>query len=304
MCYNNGNAIECYFSNYFPTNKYFITRYINCDKSNIYNIDLPSSFNILVKNEPTITSISPNFIYQKDIKDKSINIIAKYKEKKEIINTIQKIILRKVHEESMSFNFDDIIIKNFIINNSNETITIPITRLNIGLYKIYIIFRTSENLTMIEPTEIFYITPYNYSSEKFIYIDAPKIEYNMEISLYDFEEEEIHELGPIEIFDELYYKKNEMEEINDNIIRNDITFYSISEQYSISIDCEDNYINDDNNYRLIKLGIIDYTRKYTWDKKVEFYGKSLLYGENPTIVEPTEYCKRFYSKLTKYFVGV
>ena len=69
-------------------------------------------------------------------------------------------------------------------------------------------------------------------------------------------------------------------------------------------DANNNYLNDDNNYRLIKLGIIDYTRKYTWDKKVEFYGKSLLYGENPTIVEPTEYCKRFYSKLTKYFVGV
>ena len=65
-----------------------------------------------------------------------------------------------------------------------------------------------------------------------------------------------------------------------------------------------NYLNNDNNYRLIKLGIIDYTRKYTWDKKVEFYGKSILYGENPTIVEPTEYSKRFYSKLTKYFVGV
>ena len=276
MCYNNGNAIECYFSNYFPTNKYFITRYINCDKSNIYNIDLPSSFNILVKNEPTITSISPNFIYQKDIKDKSINIIAKYKEKKEIINTIQKIILRKVHEESMSFNFDDIIIKNFIINNSNETITIPITRLNIGLYKIYIIFRTSENLTMIEPTEIFYITPYNYSSEKFIYIDAPKIEYNMEISLYDFEEEEIHELGPIEIFDELYYKKNEMEEINDNIIRNDITFYSISEQYSISIDCEDNYINDDNNY---KCSLIDLNNgKILKENKPGYY--FLIIGNN------------------------
>ena len=72
-----------------------------------------------------------------------------------------------------------------------------------------------------------------------------------------------------------------------------------------SIDNDNNnYLNDDNNYRLIKLGIIDYTRKYTWDKKVEFYGKSILYGENPTIVEPSEYSKRFYSKLTKCFVGV
>ena len=82
-------------------------------------------------------------------------------------------------------------------------------------------------------------------------------------------------------------KNNNMKKIEDNVNNGNI-----------------NYLNDDNNYRLIKLGIIDYTRKYTWDKKVEFYGKSLLYGENPTIVEPTEYSKRFYSKLTKYFVGV
>ena len=60
----------------------------------------------------------------------------------------------------------------------------------------------------------------------------------------------------------------------------------------------------ENNYRLIKLGIIDYTRKYTWDKQLEFYGKSILYGENPTIVDPNVYSERFYKKITKYFVGV
>jgi hypothetical protein len=82
-------------------------------------------------------------------------------------------------------------------------------------------------------------------------------------------------------------KNNNMKKIGDNVGNGNI-----------------NYLIDDKNYRLIKLGIIDYTRKYTWDKKVEFYGKSILYGENPTIVEPTEYSKRFCSKLTKYFVGV
>ena len=61
---------------------------------------------------------------------------------------------------------------------------------------------------------------------------------------------------------------------------------------------------DNNNYRLIKFGIIDYTRKYTWDKKMEFYGKSILYGENPTIVDPNIYSERFYKRISRYFVGV
>ena len=84
----------------------------------------------------------------------------------------------------------------------------------------------------------------------------------------------------------------------------DVVDYSLLIIFFNDKEKEKNNLNNDNNYRLIKLGIIDYTRKYTWDKKVEFYGKSILYGENPTIVEPTEYSKRFYSKLIKYFVGV
>ena len=56
--------------------------------------------------------------------------------------------------------------------------------------------------------------------------------------------------------------------------------------------------------RLIKMGIIDYIRKYTWDKKMEFYGKSFFYGEDPTIVDPNVYSDRFYKRISKYFVGV
>ena len=55
---------------------------------------------------------------------------------------------------------------------------------------------------------------------------------------------------------------------------------------------------------MIKLGIIDYIRKYTWDKKMEFYGKSIIYGENPTIVDPNIYSERFYKKIISYFVGI
>ncbi len=287
MCFNNGNAIECYFTNFYPTNKYYITHFINCDKYNKYMIDLPSSFQILVKDEHTITSISPNFIYQEDINDNVIDIIAKYNEKSEIISTIEKIILRKVHEENISFNFDDIIIKDFSIDYDNQTIIIPITRLNIGLFKIYLIFRTSEDLTMIEPGEIFYVSPYKYSSDKFIYLDSPKLEYTMNFSLYEYEVEEAEEIEKLEeeiveeeeeekeeeeeekeeveevdleeVSDllepldldkfELFKRENDIEEIFDyDIFRNEITLYSISEQYSISFDCGETQINDDNNY--------------------------------------------------------
>ena len=61
---------------------------------------------------------------------------------------------------------------------------------------------------------------------------------------------------------------------------------------------------DENNYSLIKLGIIDYTRKYTFDKQVESVVKSVRYGQKPTIVNPTEYSERFYNTISKYFVGV
>ena len=60
----------------------------------------------------------------------------------------------------------------------------------------------------------------------------------------------------------------------------------------------------ENENRIIKLGIIDYIRKYTWDKKVESIGKTFFYRENPTIVEPNVYSDRFYNTIIKYFVGI
>ena len=47
----------------------------------------------------------------------------------------------------------------------------------------------------------------------------------------------------------LYKMKYGIEEtFFNNIVKNEITLYSIYEQYSISIECEDTQINDDNNY--------------------------------------------------------
>ena len=88
--------------------------------------------------------------------------------------------------------------------------------------------------------------------------------------------------------------ENKNEEISDNT-------YNKNNHEAKNILSEN---ENNNNQRMIKLGIIDYIRKYTWDKKMEFYGKSIIYGENPTIVDPNIYSERFYKKIISYFVGI
>jgi len=55
----------------------------------------------------------------------------------------------------------------------------------------------------------------------------------------------------------------------------------------------------------IRMGIIDYLRKYTWDKQIESYGKKIIHGfSKPTIINPEKYCERFIKKFKKYFACV
>ena len=55
----------------------------------------------------------------------------------------------------------------------------------------------------------------------------------------------------------------------------------------------------------IRMGIIDYLRKYTWDKQIESYGKKIIHGfAKPTIINPEKYCERFIKKFKKYFACV
>ena len=63
---------------------------------------------------------------------------------------------------------------------------------------------------------------------------------------------------------------------------------------------------DNNGLSLIKLGIIDYTRKYTWDKQLESFGKILMNGISvkPTIINPEAYRTRFMKEIEKYLIGV
>lgn len=52
------------------------------------------------------------------------------------------------------------------------------------------------------------------------------------------------------------------------------------------------------------LGIIDYVRPFTWDKKIERVVKSVVSSELPTIVEPELYRERFCEAMDKYFESV
>lgn len=57
--------------------------------------------------------------------------------------------------------------------------------------------------------------------------------------------------------------------------------------------------------RSIVVGIIDYLREYTWDKKMETMAKKISKGgATPTIVEPEEYRDRFKKAMNKYFMEV
>ena len=76
--------------------------------------------------------------------------------------------------------------------------------------------------------------------------------------------------------------------------------------HNVYYDYETNnfFTEKEKSHNFIKLGIIDYIRKYTWDKKMEFYSKSFIYGEKPTIVDPNVYSDRFYKTISNYFVGI
>jgi hypothetical protein len=54
----------------------------------------------------------------------------------------------------------------------------------------------------------------------------------------------------------------------------------------------------------ICVGIIDYLRAFTWDKKVETYLKTISGTGMPTIVSPEIYRKRFLKAIDRYFLEV
>lgn len=51
----------------------------------------------------------------------------------------------------------------------------------------------------------------------------------------------------------------------------------------------------------VVIGIVDYMRSYTLDKKVESLVKTAIPGPAPTVINPELYCKRFYESIDNYF---
>ena len=61
---------------------------------------------------------------------------------------------------------------------------------------------------------------------------------------------------------------------------------------------------EDTDVKTIKFGILDYFRKYTWDKQLETRFKKLINNfKDPTIISPENYKKRFDEKISRYFIG-
>ena len=74
---------------------------------------------------------------------------------------------------------------------------------------------------------------------------------------------------------------------------------SLCEDYSL-------LVGVDSNTRELVVGIIDYMRKYTWDKHVESWVKSSGImggsGKDPTIISPKQYAARFREAMMQYFI--
>ena len=94
-----------------------------------------------------------------------------------------------------------------------------------------------------------------------------------------------------------------------NALINDCNFLKKEEiiDYSLLIifEISDKKEKNELEIKKIRMGIIDYLRKYTWDKQIESYGKKIIHGfSKPTIINPEKYSERFIKKFKKYFACV
>ena len=66
------------------------------------------------------------------------------------------------------------------------------------------------------------------------------------------------------------------------------------------------YHDDKQKKHYLRMGIIDYNRKYTWDKQLEHFAKMIINGfvVSPTITSPNKYRERFKNAIKNYFICV
>lgn len=82
-------------------------------------------------------------------------------------------------------------------------------------------------------------------------------------------------------------------------IQNDTQFLATQSVMDYSL-----LVGLDISNRELVVGIIDYIRTFTWDKKLETMVKRLGQGKQPTIISPDEYRKRFIAAMNRYFLPV
>lgn len=109
------------------------------------------------------------------------------------------------------------------------------------------------------------------------------------------------------IRDSPLYVKPEEKRFLQGAIDNDSTFLTSLDllDYSLLVGIDDQGKSDQFCHGQLVVGIIDYIRSYTWDKKLESAVKSSISGkEPPTIVKPELYKERFLNRMNQYFLPV
>ena len=61
--------------------------------------------------------------------------------------------------------------------------------------------------------------------------------------------------------------------------------------------------DNEGKVQFIRLGILDYFRKYTGEKQIETLYKTIINFNTPTVINPKKYDERFFKKLSSYFIG-
>uniref|UniRef100_A0A023F0I5 1-phosphatidylinositol-3-phosphate 5-kinase n=1 Tax=Triatoma infestans TaxID=30076 RepID=A0A023F0I5_TRIIF len=82
-------------------------------------------------------------------------------------------------------------------------------------------------------------------------------------------------------------------------IHNDTLF--LSTQYVMDYSL---LVGLDQTKKELVVGIIDYIRTFTWDKKLETMVKSIGQNKQPTVISPDEYRERFIAAMHRYFLPV
>jgi 1-phosphatidylinositol-3-phosphate 5-kinase len=97
-----------------------------------------------------------------------------------------------------------------------------------------------------------------------------------------------------------FYIRPECKQRLTTAIDNDSTFLSSHSVMDYSL-----LVGIDQDQKRLVVGVIDYIRPYTWDKRIEMVVKSVgSHGKMPTIVSPDLYRERFREKMNQYFLCI